>query len=1217
MVLLELRRRVKLLKPDGKMVEISAVVDSGAAVSILTNATVNEHALTVDPLDNDIKLSGAFDTFHTDVVGSTVLQALIDDELIDVKFRVVNSPALKMNLLGWPEIQRLKVTIQPSGDILTPKNQIFGERIPTVIRMIKSDYQTESQMKVYHISTGDTATILTNGILTYTRGNHHIVSKDKPVVIEEGDALNHMSTIPSSNSNSCEIFTESEILAKIKDINSDISNSTLKKLCRIFQRHSSCLTKLRSVTGHVPQDDFVFHQSFTSEPRPVKQYVQNDRKKMFVQAEIKKLLGMNILEPTKAEVVTTQLLTVQKKSIEGQEPELRVVVDLRLVNLYTVPSNLLLISMDTILDTLKGHKYYIVLDIAKAFWAVSIPEAERKHYVVQCPVTLALFQLTRMPMGSRNASIQYQFFISSKVIYDMPDVLAYIDDIFIYGNCEKALLATFEKLMTRLVKFNLRVNFHKITKLMNSSCVCFGYLIGNFGLKLDPARVEALVNLKRPNTKKGLLAGVAAMNYFRRCIPSFSRLAANLYAMTHRDASFQWTTERISSWNELKNALIKHCTLARRIEGRPLVVQTDASTDGMGALLLQVNPDNSRDILSVFSKGVTGSMSRWHINALELRCISEALAHFESIIGYEKVHIETDSNYCFFMLSSSLDSVKITTRHPSLRDLSYISTYNFNVEHVSGQDNSMRLVDFISRQNQYEIVLARSTKLPILDITHSKTGEKFCENLDVNLLTDVTEADTTGTLNMISNKPLPSIDHVRNCIFQAQLDSSDCLKLKLKPEKVLNELHFKLKNQILYKITKYGEFLYCPAFYATTLMELLHRHESPRALINRIRSYKIFLAKLYSKVISFVSSCSCNASRHSRPDKSYSLTVNRPKFPMDTVCMDIWFVKQDIPVLSFVDHYSSFGWNYMLKDMTSNSVRRIILDFVTSFGLPNTLLTDNASNFNSSNIQTLLKSLGIVLRNSSAYNSRGNAACESWNSQMARVIRAEGSEPLDIEIALKIQAFKLNIERKVKGLSPFERFFNRSMAWSMLHGQKILNSNLPEVKNFEELRNKVSELTENILEERRMKYRPVKIKFRKGDYVRVKVFRTTNKKFKSPFSNSIYIIDKVHRNGVLDLTEIVTPGYQANQRRIHARFVKRVYYYPNVDQREDFVVDSAPSLVIGDDHIKETTNDTVVSTEPGSAEQSLSPGCKDKNSHVEKVRPPNTKTSRYHLRPRR
>ena len=80
-------------------------------------------------------------------------------------------------------------------------------------------------------------------------------------------------------------------------------------------------------------------------------------------------------------------------------------------------------------------------------------------------------------------------------------------------------------------------------------------------------------------------------------LPRFATISHSLNKLRIKDAVFLWSKEWEIAFQALKHALVDALVLVLPILGKPYIIHTDASTIGLGACLLQVNPETSSEHL--------------------------------------------------------------------------------------------------------------------------------------------------------------------------------------------------------------------------------------------------------------------------------------------------------------------------------------------------------------------------------------------------------------------------------------------------------------------------------------------------------------------------------------------------------------------------------------------------------------------------------------------
>ena len=105
-------------------------------------------------------------------------------------------------------------------------------------------------------------------------------------------------------------------------------------------------------------------------------------------------------------------------------------------------------------------------------------------------------------------------------------------------------------------------------------------------IKTDPKKIEAVKEWAVPKTKKELQAFIGFLNYYRRFIKDFSKIARPLHLLTG-NKPFVWVKEQQEAFVRLKEALCSRPVLYLPSDDDPFRIETDCSQYAMGGILSQ------------------------------------------------------------------------------------------------------------------------------------------------------------------------------------------------------------------------------------------------------------------------------------------------------------------------------------------------------------------------------------------------------------------------------------------------------------------------------------------------------------------------------------------------------------------------------------------------------------------------------------------------------
>ena len=92
-------------------------------------------------------------------------------------------------------------------------------------------------------------------------------------------------------------------------------------------------------------------------------------------------------------------------------------------------------------------------------------------------------------------------------------------------------------MLTKLREFGIQADVDKC-EFHVSETKYLGLIISTDGIKMDPAKVEAIRNWTTPTCVKDVRAFIGFCNFYRRFVLNFSKVAGPLNVLTKKDVKF-------------------------------------------------------------------------------------------------------------------------------------------------------------------------------------------------------------------------------------------------------------------------------------------------------------------------------------------------------------------------------------------------------------------------------------------------------------------------------------------------------------------------------------------------------------------------------------------------------------------------------------------------------------------------------------------------------
>ncbi|KAL0183658.1 hypothetical protein M9458_019354, partial [Cirrhinus mrigala] len=304
---------------------------------------------------------------------------------------------------------------------------------------------------------------------------------------------------------------------------------------------------------------------------------------------------------------------------------LRPCIDYRALNKVTIPFKYPLPLVPAALEKLRGAKVFTKLDLRSAYNLVRIRQGDEWKTAFITPT--GHYEYLIMPYGLANAPSVFQDFMH-EIFREYLDkfLVIYIDDILIYSPSLQDHRLHVRKVLSKLREFHLFLMAEKCT-FHQSHTQFLGYHIDASGVSMDNSKIEAIVNWPAPSTVKELQRFLGFSNFYRRFINNFSILVSPLTSLLKgKPRTLTWTPEATLAFERLKEAFTSAPILVHPDPQKPFVVEVDASTTGVGAILSQQqgNPPQLKPC-AYFSRKFNPAEKNYDISNRELLAIKLAL----------------------------------------------------------------------------------------------------------------------------------------------------------------------------------------------------------------------------------------------------------------------------------------------------------------------------------------------------------------------------------------------------------------------------------------------------------------------------------------------------------------------------------------------------------------------------------------------------------------
>jgi len=625
--------------------------------------------------------------------------------------------------------------------------------------------------------------------------------------------------------------------------------------------------------------------------------------------------------------------------------DVRITVDYKQLNKAVKRQQHMIPNLEDFAPKLAGSKILSSLDAAGGYYQIPIVAESSKYTTFMTPFGRYRFQ--RIPMGITMAPEVFQKKME-ELLQDEDGCIVIMDDILIYGRDQEQHDRRLNSVLKKINASGLKLNKGKC-KFRKSELPYFGHIVGEDGIRPNPERITAITNLAAPKNVEELRRCLGMINYLGRFLPSLSDTIKPLTELLREDTAWTWDEPQESAFQLVKQKVSQTPTLCFYQPDSETIVSADASSYGLGGVLLQRQSDR---IVPIAFCSRTLSPAECQYAQIEKECLASVWAceRFERyLIGLPEFELQTDHKPLVpLMTSKDLDQGPVRCQRLLIR----MMRFNAKVRHVPGKH--LLVADALSRSplphTEEDIKQAEAVSHYVATVTAClPASDPQLERIKSMTARDPLLQQTATYIveGWPESVSLPMVPYEQ---VRAELSTTDGLILR-------------------------GNRIVVPQILQREMIERIHEGHQGKAKCRERANDAVWWPGIGRDITNRVESCQeCMRNKPAQQKEPLKPTP-LPGRPWEKLGCDLAEYQRKQYLITY-DYYSRWIDIKLLHSTTATAVISKLKDLFSNQGIPDVVQTDNGPQFSGTEFEEFAGHYGFRHATSSPYMSQANGGVE-------------------------------------------------------------------------------------------------------------------------------------------------------------------------------------------------------------------------------------------------
>ena len=161
-----------------------------------------------------------------------------------------------------------------------------------------------------------------------------------------------------------------------------------------------------------------------------------------------------------------------------------------------------------------------------------------------------------MPFGLKNDIATYQW-VTTTLLHDLShkEVDVYVDDMIVKSEDLERHILALRKFFERIWFYKLRLNPKKCTFGVTSRKL-LGFMVSQWGIKVDPNKIKAIVKMKPPRIENEILGFLGRIQYINWFVAQLTMKCEPFFRLLKKEVPTVWNEQCQEAFEKIKSYLM-------------------------------------------------------------------------------------------------------------------------------------------------------------------------------------------------------------------------------------------------------------------------------------------------------------------------------------------------------------------------------------------------------------------------------------------------------------------------------------------------------------------------------------------------------------------------------------------------------------------------------------------------------------------------------------